>query len=181
MTALISSIQSFLSSIESGWKPYVVLIFLSFIYYLPGISSFPATDRDESRFAQASRQMLESGSFVDIRFQKTPRHKKPIGIYWLQAASAALTVGQESSRIWAYRLPSSIGATLAVLMTFYFGQALFSKKTSHHGAAILCSSLLLTVEAHLAKTDATLLASILSMQGSLGKFYIRHQKKGHTD
>lgn len=181
LAALISSFQSFLSSIESGWKPYAVLILLSCFYYLPGISSFPATDRDESRFAQASRQMLESGNFVDIRFQKTPRHKKPIGIYWLQAASAALTVGQESSSIWAYRLPSFFGATMAVLMTFFFGQSLFSKKTALLGAAILCSSLLLTVEAHLAKTDAALLACIVSMQGSLGKIYIGHRKKEHTD
>jgi len=177
---LISIIQSFLSSIESGWKPYVVLILLSCFYYLPGISSFPATDRDESRFAQASRQMLESGDFVDIRFQQTPRHKKPIGIYWLQAASAALTVGRESSSIWAYRLPSFIGATLAVLMTFFFGQALFSKKTALLGAAILSSSLLLTVEAHLAKTDAVLLLAIVLMQGALGKIYLGTQKNRDT-
>ncbi|MEE8417006.1 MAG: glycosyltransferase family 39 protein [Desulfobacterales bacterium] len=180
MTRLISIIQSFLSSIESGWKPYVVLILLSCFYYLPGISSFPATDRDESRFAQASRQMLESGDFVDIRFQQTPRHKKPIGIYWLQAASAALTVGRESSSIWAYRLPSFIGATLAVLMTFFFGQALFSKKTALLGAAILSSSLLLTVEAHLAKTDAVLLSAIVLMQGALGKIYLGTQKNRDT-
>ncbi len=177
---MISIIQSFLSSIESGWKPYVVLILLSCFYYLPGISSFPATDRDESRFAQASRQMLESGDFVDIRFQQTPRHKKPIGIYWLQAASAALTVGRESSSIWAYRLPSFIGATLAVLMTFFFGQALFSKKTALLGAAILSSSLLLTVEAHLAKTDAVLLSAIVLMQGALGKIYLGTQKNRDT-
>lgn len=177
---MISIIQSFLSSIESGWKPYVVLILLSCFYYLPGISSFPATDRDESRFAQASRQMLESGDFVDIRFQQTPRHKKPIGIYWLQAASAALTVGRESSSIWAYRLPSFIGATLAVLMTFFFGQALFSKKTALLGAAILSSSLLLTVEAHLAKTDAVLLSTIVLMQGALGKIYLGTQKNRDT-
>lgn len=177
---MISIIQSFLSSIESGWKPYAVLILLSCFYYLPGISSFPATDRDESRFAQASRQMLESGDFVDIRFQQTPRHKKPIGIYWLQAASAALTVGRESSSIWAYRLPSFIGATLAVLMTFFFGQALFSKKTALLGAAILSSSLLLTVEAHLAKTDAVLLLAIVLMQGALGKIYLGIQKNRDT-
>lgn len=158
----------------------MVLILLSCFYYLPGISSFPATDRDESRFAQASRQMLESGDFVDIRFQQTPRHKKPIGIYWLQAASAALTVGRESSSIWAYRLPSFIGATLAVLMTFFFGQALFSKKTALLGAAILSSSLLLTVEAHLAKTDAVLLLAIVLMQGALGKIYLGTQKNRDT-
>ena len=47
-------------------------------------------DRDESRFAEASRQMVETGNFVDIRFASTARYNKPAGIYWLQAASAEL-------------------------------------------------------------------------------------------
>ena len=43
-------------------------------------------DRDEARFAQATRQMLETGDFLRIRFQDEARNKKPAGIYWLQAA-----------------------------------------------------------------------------------------------
>ncbi len=29
--------------------------------------------------------MLETGDYVDIRFQDEVRYKKPVGIYWLQA------------------------------------------------------------------------------------------------
>ena len=29
--------------------------------------------------------MVETGDFVDIRFQDDVRYKKPVGIYWLQA------------------------------------------------------------------------------------------------
>ena len=31
--------------------------------------------------------MVESGDFVDIRFQDDVRYKKPVGIYWLQAVA----------------------------------------------------------------------------------------------
>ncbi len=31
--------------------------------------------------------MVESGDFVDIRFQDDVRYKKPVGIYWLQSAA----------------------------------------------------------------------------------------------
>ena len=57
-------------------------------------------DRDEPRYAQASKQMLESGDFVDIRFQNEARHKKPVGIYWLQSAAvtAAEAVGFRDAR-----------------------------------------------------------------------------------
>src|SRR5437763_1845975 len=73
----------------SGWRPYALLAALCFALYLPGIAAIPPLDRDEERFAQASRQMLETGDFLRIRFQDQARNKKPTGIYWLQAASVA--------------------------------------------------------------------------------------------
>src|SRR5436189_3866586 len=88
-------------------RPFALLGLLGLVLWLPGILSLPALDRDESRFAQSSRQMVESRDLVDIRFGHVPRYKKPVGIYWLQAASTKLA-GQISGtgrddRIWTYR------------------------------------------------------------------------------
>lgn len=153
------------------WRPYVLLLVLGCCFYLPGLWTLPPTDRDESRFAQASRQMLESGDYLNIRFQEMPRNKKPIGIYWLQAAVAG-AAGADPAAIWPYRLPSAIGALAALLLTFHFGRQLFDRKIALIGAVFLGSCLLLTVEAHLAKTDAVLLAITVAMQGALGKIYL---------
>src|SRR5882672_7739452 len=71
-------------------RPYALLALLGLVLWLPGVLSLPPLDRDESRFAQASRQMVESGDVVDIRFGHVPRYKKPAGIYWLQAAATKL-------------------------------------------------------------------------------------------
>src|ERR1043165_10288676 len=71
-------------------RPRTVLTLLCLLLWLPGILSLPALDRDESRFAQSSRQMVESRDLVDIRFGHVPRYKKPIGIYWLQSAATAI-------------------------------------------------------------------------------------------
>ena len=60
---------------SEGWRPYLLLVLLSLALYLPGIAALPVTDRDEARFAQASRQMLESGDFLRIRFQDEARNK----------------------------------------------------------------------------------------------------------
>ncbi len=68
---------------------YGVLALVCVLLWLPGVLRLPALDRDESRFAEASRQMLDSGNYVDIRFGQVPRYKKPVGIYWLQAAATA--------------------------------------------------------------------------------------------
>ena len=59
---------------------------------LPALFALPPLDRDESRFAQATAQMLETGDFINIRYQGEPRDKKPVGIHWLQAVSVSVSV-----------------------------------------------------------------------------------------
>ncbi|HEX9491210.1 MAG TPA: glycosyltransferase family 39 protein, partial [Stellaceae bacterium] len=163
---------------SAGWRPYALLTLLCLALYLPGIAALPPLDRDESRFAQATRQMLESGDFLRIRFQDEARNKKPVGIYWLQAASVAALSAAQSNAIWPYRLPSLFGATAAVLLTFALGRALVGSGAALLGAALLAGSLGLVVEAHLAKTDAMLLATAVAAQGALGIIYSRARRGG---
>ncbi|MGH7126005.1 MAG: ArnT family glycosyltransferase, partial [Stellaceae bacterium] len=94
-------------------------------------------------------------------------------IYWLQAASVDLLSTAASTAMWPYRLPSMLGALAAVLLTFGFGQAWVVREAAFIGAALLAASLGLTVEAHLAKTDAVLLATVMAAQGALGEIYRR--------
>ena len=74
--------------------------------------------------------MLETGEYVDIRFQDEVRYKKPVGIYWLQAAvvktAEALGVPNARQTIWLYRIPSLIGAIGAVLLTYWTALAFVS-------------------------------------------------------
>ena len=70
-------------------RAVAALLALCLILFLPGQISLQPMDRDEPRFAQATKQMLETGDFVDIRFQDEARHKKPVGIHWMQSASVA--------------------------------------------------------------------------------------------
>ena len=162
-----------ITRLSLGWRPYLLLGLLCLGLYVPGIAALPPTDRDEARFAQATRQMLETGDWLHIRFQGEARNQKPAGIYWLQALSVAATSDAKSPAIWPYRLPSLIGATLAVLLTFALGRNLVGGPAALLGAALLASSLSLTVEAHLAKTDATLLACVVAAQLALGEIYRR--------
>jgi len=166
----------------AGWRPYALLVALCLGLYLPGIAAIPVLDRDEARFAQATRQMLETGDFIDIRFQDEARNQKPAGIYWLQAAAVHALSDPASTAIWPYRLPSLVGAGLAVLLTFGFGRALLrgdgESEDAAPAAALLAAVLLATAlgvvaEAHIAKTDACLLAAITCGQGALGLAYVR--------
>ncbi len=160
------------------WRPghaYPLLAALCLMLWLPGIISLPALDRDESRFAQSSRQMLDSGNFVDIRFGQVPRYKKPAGIYWAQAVTTALAghiqnIEGDHSRIWTYRLPSLLGGIAAVWLTFWAG-SVFGAQAGLVAALLLGFTVLLTAEATIATTDAVLLAAILGVQAVLMRIY----------
>ena len=97
-----------LDYLAEGWRRWVLLLLLSLSLFVPGLTSLPPVDRDEARYIQATRQMLETGDLVQIRFQDEARNKKPIGIYWLQAAAVAAFSSPESAAIWPYRLPSAL-------------------------------------------------------------------------
>lgn len=152
-----------------GVAAYAFLALLCFAFFTPGIATLPPTDRDESLFAQASKQMVESGNYTDIRVQDAPRYKKPIGIYWLQSASARALGAENLDEIFAYRLPSFFGATVAVLMTAALGELLFSPIAGLLAAMMLAGCVLMNVEARLATTDAALLASIVCAMYALAK------------
>src|SRR5258708_34721743 len=64
-----------------------ILGLLSLILFLPGFFQIPPIDRDEAYFAQATKQMIGTGDYVDIRYQDAVRYRKPVGIYWLRAAA----------------------------------------------------------------------------------------------
>ena len=60
-------------------RGFAVQLLLCLILYATRLASIPPVDRDEARFAQTTRQMLETGDFIRIRFQEEAHNKKPIG------------------------------------------------------------------------------------------------------
>ncbi len=161
-------------------RAVALLILCGLLFFLPGFFSIPPVDRDEARFAQATRQMLESKDFVDIRFQDEVRYKKPVGIYWMQAAavSVAETLGvpRAKTRIALYRIPSLIGAIGAVLLTYWAALAFVTRRGAIIAALLMCSSVLLGVEARLAKTDAMLLLVSVAALGAMARVYLSWQR-----
>jgi len=161
----------------------IVLIVASLAAFLPGFFTIPPVDRDEAYFAQATKQMIETGDYVDIRYQDDVRYRKPVGIYWLQAAvvNSASALGLPAARttIWLYRVPSLIGAVGAVLLTYWCALAFVSRRGAVLAALMLMSSTLLGVEARLAKTDAMLLLTTVAAMGALARVYLR--RDGATD
>jgi len=153
-----------------------VLVLISLISFLPGSFNIPPVDRDEARFAQATKQMIESGDYIDIRFQDEVRYKKPVGIYWLQAGvvRGAEAVGIRDARttIWLYRVPSLMGAIGAVVLIYWAALAFVTRRTAFLAGLMMATCLLLNVEARLAKTDAVLLMCCVAAMGVMARAYL---------
>jgi 4-amino-4-deoxy-L-arabinose transferase-like glycosyltransferase len=154
----------------------LLLIVVALLAFLPGFFQLPPIDREEARFTQASKQMIETGDYLDIRFQEELRYKRPAGIHWLQAAvvnaADALGVPRAQSRIWLYRIPSLVGAVGAVLLTYWTALAFVSRRAAVLAALMLATSIIVGVAARLATTDAMLLLTAVAAMGALARAYL---------
>ena len=160
--------------------PLAAVLLICVVAWLPGFFTLPPLDRDESRFAQATKQMLETRDFVDIQLGGEARYEKPVGIYWLQAASTAMLGSGLRDQIWTYRVPSFLGALAAVTATFWLVRAFAGAETAFFAGLLLGLSTLLMSEAKIAKTDAVLLASIVTAQAVIMRAYLSARAPGTT-
>src|SRR5271166_4204626 len=164
---------------RSHGRAVAMLMLVAFLAFLPGFFHIPPVDRDEARFAQATKQMIESGDYIDIKFQDETRYKKPVGIYWLQAGVVRLAeaagLPRARLRIWLYRIPSLIGAIGAVVATYWAALAFVSRRAAFLAGLIMATLILLGVEARLAKTDAVLLLTCVAALGAMARAYLAEQ------
>ena len=157
--------------LAGGWRGPLVAAVVALLAALPGLIAMPVLDRDEARFAQATAQMLETGDFVSINFQDAPRFKKPVGIHWLQALGVAVASSVEKRDVWAYRIPSLLGAMAAAAACAWGAAAFFGSTSGAVAGALLGASLILSTEGFIAKTDAALCAAVTLMMAALGRIY----------
>lgn len=168
---MIEALDRWLGGLGAGARR-ILLVLVALALFLPGFFTLPPLDRDEPRFAQASRQMLATGDLVDIRFQEEARHKKPAGIYWLQVVAVTAT-GMDAPPIWAYRLPSLLAAIAAVLLTARIAADLAGARAGLVAGLLFAGVFSLGMEARLAKTDAVLLLTVLAAQWAVLRVWLR--------
>ena len=165
------SLERTLERWSGGWRGPAFAALIAFLAGLPGLIAMPPLDRDESRFAQATSQMLERDDYVVIRFQDDPRFKKPVGIHWMQAVSVSALSRPEAREIWAYRIPSLAGAMLAAAACAWGAGALFGARAGVLAGAMLGATFLLSTEAFIAKTDAVLAGMTTLALAALARLY----------
>lgn len=138
---------SLLNRLPWSWLIVIILCGITFLWRLGSIG---LVDETEPLFAEAARQMVETGNWVTPYFNEETRFDKPPLIYWLMAISYQVLGVNE----WAVRLPSAFSAMGLTLFVFWvlkrFGVSPFSS-TAHTaqrrwGSLIGAGTLALTPE-----------------------------------
>lgn len=149
----------------SRWRTTLIVLGAIAALLWIGLWAFAPVDRDEARFALASRGMAYGHDWTDWvipRVDGELRLNKPPLIYWCQALSAraAQTIcGTAAARplITAYRIPSALAATGAALLTLYLGRRMFRGVTGLVAGLLLAASAVELFDARQARADQVLL------------------------
>ncbi|MFZ9881150.1 MAG: ArnT family glycosyltransferase [Phycisphaerales bacterium] len=158
-----------------------IVCLLAACTFLVGIAAVPVTDRDEPRFAQASRQMAESDRLADWvipRVGDEIRLKKPPLIYWVQAPTVlALTGGEpRDDAIWMYRLPSAVAALAAALCTLWLGRRMLGGNTGLLAACLIVVAPVVVTDSHMARADQLLLLTTTLSMCALWALWSTHRR-----
>ena len=140
---------------------FLIFIAICFLIFLIGIFKLPVLDRDEARFATASKTMIYEKEYIDIKMYDEPRYKKPVGIYWLQVASNYLFGFYPYDEISIYRLPSICSIFISFIIIFFSLRKIFGGDVSFLSVFLLMFCLLSISEMLQAKTDGVLFLTIV--------------------
>ncbi|ESQ85554.1 ArnT family glycosyltransferase [Asticcacaulis benevestitus] len=171
----------FVRMASKGRRGPLLAALLAFIVALPCALMLPPLDRDESRFVQASAQMMETHDYININVQEVPRYKKPVGIHWLQVAAVKLTSKVAKRDIFPYRLPSLLGAALAAFACAWGASYAFGTRTGTKAGLLFAVTFMLSTEAFWAKTDAVQCGLVTLMMAALAQIYLRTRDLGVDD
>jgi 4-amino-4-deoxy-L-arabinose transferase-like glycosyltransferase len=130
-----------------------ILLIFCFVLFFVNLGQWDLWNPDEPRYAQVSREMVNSGEWILMHLNGQVYGDKPPLFFWLIAFSSFLWNGFAS---FSVRFPSALFGTLTVLLTFLIGKSLYSSRTGFLAGLILATSLEFSYLATRANIDATL-------------------------
>jgi 4-amino-4-deoxy-L-arabinose transferase-like glycosyltransferase len=139
--------QSWLEKLAA--RPQRAILLFSLVLLLAGNWILPLTDRDETRFAEASREMLQRGDYVVPWFNGQWRFDKPVLIYWCQMASYQV-FGENG---FAARFPSVLFTTATALLLVRWGRKRMNAKTGFLAGAMFVAGLHVALIGRVATAD----------------------------
>ena len=117
----------------SRFKPLPLLLLAFAAFYLLPLGLHGLWIPDETRYAQISQEMLQSGNWVAPHFMGIRYFEKPSAGYWLIALGQAV-FGQN---LFGVRIASAVTTGLSVLLAYLIARRLWSDPRKSFACALL--------------------------------------------
>jgi 4-amino-4-deoxy-L-arabinose transferase-like glycosyltransferase len=114
----------------------LILALISFLTFFAGLGRGAIGDSDEAFYAEAAREMIESGDWLTPYYNYELRFQKPILFYWLVAIAYKVAGVSEA----AARAPSALSGFLLAVLTYLAGRRWFDATTGFLAATIVATS-----------------------------------------
>ncbi len=170
MTPVTSRAERFRRILDWAAAPERIRLTIFCVLAVTGLAGAAQTglfDRDEPRYAQATREMISTGNWLVPTFNGEPRLHKPVAIYWLMAPFHVL-LGDSPL---AARMPSILAAAIAGVLVYSLTNRWWGHRAALWATIIWTTAPLTVVESRMATTDAVLNALILGMALCLTRLY----------
>jgi 4-amino-4-deoxy-L-arabinose transferase-like glycosyltransferase len=157
------------------WKTLLILLVAAAALYLLGARNVALWDRDEPRYAECSREMLQTGDWVLPKYLGNWRVEKPPLIYWSQML--AMSIEGDTSE--AARFPSTIAVLLTALLLASTVRHFLGDHRALWTVLIFCTSILAIASAKFCITDGVMMLFVATGQACLAFLYassVRNRK-----
>ncbi len=148
--------SSFLSEAVCQRYGAWILVVGALILLFSGTMEIPLLDRDEPRFSQATREMIQRGEWVVPYFNAEYRFDKPVLTYWLMRVPYLLFGTSE----WTARLHTVVSGALLVLVTYFWGRQWYGARAGFLAGLGLLTCLQMMIHGRIAVADMPLILCI---------------------
>ena len=101
----------------------LLILFAGLFFFVPFLGNAFLFDWDELNFAEAAREMLASGNFLQVQINFQPFWEKPPLFFWFQALSMSLFgVGE-----FAARFVNALAGVITLLAVYGIGKKIFDR------------------------------------------------------
>ena len=139
--------------------------------YLPGLLRLPAVDRTEVIFAETTRDLVETGDWINPNYRGTVHQFRPIGTFWAQGLSHVVAGAAHARDIRVYRIPGALAVTASVLVLYGLTAPLVGAVCAFIAALLLAVAPLTVLLSQLAIADGLALLPAMAAMLALLRIY----------
>jgi 4-amino-4-deoxy-L-arabinose transferase-like glycosyltransferase len=150
---------------------YISLAILAVIYSIG--MSLDLMDVDSSTYALLSKQMFQSGNYLQLYLNGRNYLDKPPLLFW----SACLAYKLFGIHDWAYRLPSVLCLALGIYSVYRYAKLFYSEQTARLAALIMASCMASYVMTSDVRADTMLTGWVMFSIWQLAEFNLTSKLK----